>query len=485
MASDSNIRRIAFTLLAGAAAALMIWFGTGLDPWWPLLWFAPLPVLLVAARASWRIAGLTALVAWAAGSMNLWHYFHTALQVPVIGCVEIVVAPAVVFALSVLLYRALLLRGAAWSALLALPALRVAFEYIFNLTSPHGTAMSLSYTQLGFLPVLQLASITGPWGITFLLLAFSSALAIILHLRTSARKKAVQILAATCCAAFAVLTYGAMRLAQLPPAGHNTKVGLIASDTPANSGVAGPGPATEARYRSYASVAATLIARGANVVVIPEDLGVLPDSAAVPADSAFQALADKTGATIIAGVNHRTATAEYNEARVYTPAEPVLEYHKQHLLPPFESHFTPGTALTMLHESKDKWGVAICKDMDFTPLSRQYGNAGAALLLVPAWDFNLDWISHGHMAIMRGVESGFAIARAGRGGSLLLTDNRGRILAETRSNSAPFATLLADVPTVHDNTLYLRFGDWFAWLALALFAWTILRMAQLARKPRQ
>ena len=130
----------------------------------------------------------------------------------------------------------------------------------------------------------------------------------------------------------------------------------------------------------------------------------------------------------------------------------------------------------MLPESNTKWGVAICKDMDFTPLSRQYGQAGVGLMLVPGWDFVLDRVSHGHMAIMRGVESGFAMARAGRGGSLLVTDNRGRILGETASNSAPFATLLVDVPAIHDSTIYLLFGDWFAYLDLGILAFTLVRL---------
>jgi apolipoprotein N-acyltransferase len=62
-----------------------------------------------------------------------------------------------------------------------------------------------------------------------------------------------------------------------------------------------------------------------------------------------------------------------------------------------------------------------------------------------------------------------------------VSDNRGRILAETQSNSAPFATLLADVPAVHDNTLYLLLGDWFAWLTLAILAFALV---QLIRIPR-
>ena len=81
--------------------------------------------------------------------------------------------------------------------------------------------------------------------------------------------------------------------------------------------------------------------------------------------------------------------------------------------------------------------TGICKDMDFTLLSRRYGEAGAGLMLVPAWDFNLDRSWHGHIAIMRGVEDGFSIVRAAKNGYLTVSDNRGRILAQTRSDSLP------------------------------------------------
>jgi apolipoprotein N-acyltransferase len=119
--------------------------------------------------------------------------------------------------------------------------------------------------------------------------------------------------------------------------------------------------------------------------------------------------------------------------------------------------------------------------MDFTPLSRQYGEAGTSLLLVPAWDFVLDRWQHGHISIMRGVEDGFSIARAAKQGYLTVSDDRGRILAETQSDSAPFATLVADVPVVHDTTLYLLWGDWFAWLVLATFVFTLVQLYRLRK----
>jgi apolipoprotein N-acyltransferase len=479
MAFAIDSRRIGFAVLAVVTAAVLIWFGTGLFPFWPLLWFAPLPVLLFANRSSWWATALIAALAWLIGNLNREHYFNAALHVPLAGRAEIFVGPAIVFALAVLLYRALLRRGAYWSALVAFPAVWVSFEYIFNLTSPHGTAISLSYSQLNFLPLLQLASITGPWGISFLVLSFSSAIAIGIHLRTAAPKQAVRIVSAALSMVALVLVFGAVRLALPLPTGHEVRVGLIASDMPENLDVAAPGADTERVLRDYAAHAETLATQGATLIVLPEHLGTILDRDAANADLIFQPLANKTGSTIVVGVGHISPQVKYNQARVYSPGAQEVNYNKRHLLPPFESIFTPGDSMVTMPGRTGILGVAICKDMDFTGLSRSYGNAGAGLMLVPAWDFVLDRFSHGHIAVMRGVEDGFGIARAARGGYLTVSDNRGRILAETQSNSAPFATLIADVPAVHDKTLYLRFGNWFAWVVLAVLGLALLRLIAL------
>jgi apolipoprotein N-acyltransferase len=111
--------------------------------------------------------------------------------------------------------------------------------------------------------------------------------------------------------------------------------------------------------------------------------------------------------------------------------------------------------------------------MDFPLLSRQYANDGAGLLLVPAWDFIVDGRLHDRMAILRGVESGFSIARVAKQGLLTLTDDRGRVLAESSSAaqlqnaSDPFTTLTGSISVRNEPTIYARTGDWFAWLNLA------------------
>jgi apolipoprotein N-acyltransferase len=198
-------------------------------------------------------------------------------------------------------------------------------------------------------------------------------------------------------------------------------------------------------------------------------------------DATLQRLANETAATIVIGVERQSDRAAFNEARAYRPGTPVMSYSKQHLLPPFELRFTPGKTLLRLQTASGPWGVAICKDMDFTPLSRKYGQAGVGLMLVPAWDFDMDRAWHGHMAVMRGVENGFSVLRSAKHGYLTASDNRGRILAERRSDAAPLATLAAHVPTGHTWTVFQLLGDWFAWVAIALAGWAAIRLVSGSR----
>ena len=477
MDSALNNRRWIEAVVATLATAVLLYFGNGLDPVWPLMWFAMVPVLLFSLRGSAWAAATTAIVAMMLGSLDLWSYFTSTLGMPAFAWLVIFLSASVVFAAAVLLFRALVLRGALWSALLAPSAVWVTLEYVRNLTSPHGTAGSLAYSQLQFLPFLQLASITGPWGMTFVLLLFSTALALGLYLRTSAPKRALRVVGAAVGVVAVVLVFGAIRLA-IPQTG-SVKVGLIASDEKANETVNDPGADTERLFSDYAREAEKLAANGAQVIVMPEKLGVTLEGKAAPTDAILQSVATRTKATVIAGVVHVNLPAKYNEARVYVPGLAVQRYDKEHMLPPFESNLTPGTSLVTLLHPQEKWGVAICKDMDFASPARRYGEAAVGLLLVPAWDFVVDASWHGHIALMRGVEDGFSMARAAKGGFLTVSDNRGRILGEVRSGAAPFATLLVDVPTEHSPTVYQYLGDWFAWVAMALL---VLVLVSLRRR---
>jgi apolipoprotein N-acyltransferase len=461
---DSKRSPLALILVAVAASAAALYFGTGLRPIWLLAWIAPIPVLLLAPRVSRTSAFAAALVACAIGDLTWWRYLHTAIEIPLASLLLVVCIPALVFAADVVAYRAFL-RISPWRAAVIFPAVWVLYEFVGERLSPNSTAGNISYSQMNFLPVLQLASVTGIWGISFCLFLFASTMSVVLSGNVSRGEKSRLAIGVGLVLAV-VLGFGAWRLHSTPPS-QTVVVGLVASDLPENI-LTTEHADTMRQLRAYAAEAQTLASQGATAIVMPEKIAVVRDSDLSDVDALFTALAAKTGASVIVGVIHPTRTAKWNEARLYFPNGTIRVYEKEHMVPSFESSFTIGTQHVQWQAPAGRCGLVICKDMDFPSLSRQYGNDGTALMLVPAWDFKMDGWEHGRMAILRGVESGFSIARAPKQGILSVSDDRGRVLAERETNSAPFASIVAAVPMRHDGTLYARFGDWFGWFNIAL-----------------
>ena len=457
-----NKRSAAFAVLAVLASAGLFLLGNGINPSWPLMWIAPIPILLLAAfTPSWHVAASGAALSMLLGALEMLYYLHWALRLPVIAWLIPYTIISLLFAAGVLMFRAFLQRGAALSAVIVFPAFWTVCEFVASFVPANGTAGSLAYTQERFLPMLQLASLTGPWGISFLLLLFPSAVAAGLYLRRMSPRSALLTVGLSTGVVAAAIVFGAARLT-VPMSSETIKVGLL--DTDKVEFAADP-PEMRELIESYASHAEALAHQGAKIVLMPEKTGLLLGPDTSTADTILQAVANRTGATLIIGVQHVVARRSFNQARIYTPNQPVATYDKQHMLPPFESNLTPGASLTMLPKSNGSIGVAICKDMDFIHPALDYARAGTALLLDPAWDFNIDRTWHGHIAIMRGVEGGYAIAHAAKDGFLTVTDNRGRILGEVATGGEPFTSLIVDVPLRHDQTVFDRYGTWFPWLA--------------------
>ena len=445
-------------LAATTLAALGWWFGSGVQPLWWLTWLAPLPVLWLTplVRAHW--AALAAFIAYAIGGLNQWDYLHGYIGLPLAMIINAVGTPALVFALCVLLFRRLLLRSHALAATLAPPAVWVAVEYVNSLVSPHGTFGSIGYTQMDALPVIQVAAVAGIWGIGFLVLLLPAAIAVQIapqapkHGRMPAAATAVLLIVAA-------LGYGGWRLQA--PATATLRVGLVSLEKPIRPALHdADGQALEARY---VDAIGRLADKGAKVVLIPETSFATTD-ASVPA---FAQLAQQHGLIVDAGIDFKgDPRAERNMVMVFQQgATSPATYSKHHLIPGFERQYTPGDSYTLL-DGTPRIGLAICKDMDFHDIGHAYAARHAQLLLAPAWDFSIDGWLHSRMAIMRGVESGFAIARAARSGRLTLSDDRGRVLAEASSEQHD-AELVGELPLRETHTLYARWGDWFAWLDLA------------------
>ena len=472
----ANSLRRAVIVCAVVLTAGGYFVSSGLHRVWWLVWLAPLPVLLLAPRMRVWHAFTVALIARALGALNFWHYFRDVVQFPLCLSLATILIPAAMFAFAVAFYCGLMRKGNPWLAALAFPVTMVAAEYLFSLSQ--GTFINTGYTQLTNLPILQLAAITGLWGISFSVDLFPAGLAMLVSAPARLRLRVTAALAAFYAC---VLSYGLLRLHTRPESSDSVLVALV--ETHAGQNIFPPdAQATIALMHEYASQVQPLAARGAQFVVFPEMSALIPNSASAKVDELFQKTARDAHVQVLLGILHITNHGAYNEGRLYSATGEIETiYRKHHLVPTWERRSTPGTAISVLPQPAGRIGIEICRDMDYPDLARRYAKQQVGLVLVPAWDqgIGVDAAWHGHLSLMRGVEDGFTMVRDAKNGLLTASDDRGRILAEesTRSDGA-LVTMLATVPMRHDSTLYQKWGDWFAWVNLvALIALLVFWLA--------
>lgn len=473
MDSRNRLVEISLPVAAAALSAVLFYFGTGLNPIWPLPWIAPIPVLLLASRTSAKYAAFAAFLAYLIGGLNVLYFYRSVLELPLLPIVSITIIPAVLFALSVLAWRRLLLNGRLWAATFSIPLLWSALEYLNAVTSPHSTYGSLAYTQMNFLPLIQVASLTGIWGITFVLFLIPSAFGV-LAARTGSNKAKVKIASAVAAVFLAVLGFGAWRLyAPLRTTGV-VRVRMFSTSAPSDVFPSEQSRAVDLASRYAAQIvppsdlrADAQMARP-DLILIPEKIVRVSAEGSSAVRSVFSAAASKDQTEILVGLDEISEGQRRNDALLFGPDGHLeANYEKHHFIPVIEDGYKLGTDYQVLNRASGLWGIAICKDMDFPSLSREYGKRGIGLLLVPAWDFHYDDWLHQRMAILRGVESSFTIARNAKQGRLSVTDNRGRMLAEALESRTGFAVVDTLAPVAHENTVYARLGDWFAWFCMA------------------
>lgn len=449
------------TIVAAALSGLLWLGGTGLHPIAPLTWLAPLPLLLVSVRVSPRAALIATAVAWVIGQAGLAPYYYRTLQIPLPAVAGIVLLGAALAIGTVLLARHLLLAGRTVTAILTVPFLWVLGEYAASLLLPHGAWWSLAYTQAGVRPIIQLTALTGVWGVTYLLIAVPIALAA--HSRP----------AVVCLLALALAT-GGWSLSRPPTSQETVNVGLVALEQ-RDDGLPVDQPDGQELLARYLSRAESLAARGADVVVLPEKVfGIRSEN---DLTEAFRPITDQGTKVITGAVLRNGGMDARNVALILGRNGAVTAYTKQHLIPGLEDGLTPGDTDLIVD---DRFGVAICKDLDFPGLVRGYRQKGATVMLVPALDFTRDGRLHSRIALVRGVESGMTVVRAAAYGRLTVSDANGRVLGEAETGNAD---LLIEAPLTAKRTVYSRTGDWFPFLAVVLLM--TARRAVPGYSPRQ
>lgn len=457
-APQSNRNNLAFASIAVFASAILYFFSTGLNGSWMLLFVAPIPILFFANGASARLTFVISFLAYAIGGLNMVGYLRMLVPVPVI--VVFILVPSIVFAFSIISARTATFRMKPWLAVFVFPAVWTTYEFLLSLISLNGTAGSIAYTQTDFLPLIQVASLTGIWGITFIVTLVPATIVVLWHTRRSGRET-IRAASVPVILILFMLIFGSIRLAESNP-NQSISVGLAACDTSIR--YFGTTEQREALpvAEAYGHRAAELDGKGAEIVVLPEKFVGITQKYDSTVYSIFKATASRGRAIIIAGFNDIESPLSINKAVVFFPLDITLSYVKRYFVPGIETNYLQGNKPLMFQYDSLNIGVEICKDMDFPSWSREYGERDVKILFVPAWDFIVDGRLHSRMAIMRGVENGFSIVRCAQQGRLTVSDDKGRIVSE--KTSGPETTMQSFVSPGTGKTLYSAMGDWFAWL---------------------
>jgi apolipoprotein N-acyltransferase len=409
------------------------------------------------------------------------------VAIPVAGLLVLYMSlyPAVASAASAVVIR----RYGAAGLVVGAPAIWVATEYARAYAFGGFPWIPLGNAVVSLLPLAQLASVTGVYGVSWLLAALHACIALVAlgtgRTRVFAGAGGVALLAA-------VSLWGALRLqdGRLTREGEAITVGLIQGNVPQTEKW-NPERATDifARYLSMSREAA---AAGARWLLWPESATPFFFDEDPRAAEEVRRLVRDSGAVLLFGTDEieRGVTPRYyNSAFMLDRAgDTAAVYRKIHLVPfgeyvPFGelltfvgpliesvSSFSPGQFVTMLPVGEHMASTAICYEVVYPHLIRRAVRNGSEVLTTitnDAWyGESSAAYQHFELARMRAIEQGRYLARAANTGISGIVDPYGRVVAQTALFET--TTVVGDVRFLQSHTVYATIGDLPAQLAVFL-----------------
>jgi apolipoprotein N-acyltransferase len=410
-------------------------------------------------------------------------------------------------------------------ATLMIPSAWVLTEYLRSHLFTGFPWALLAYSQSFNLPVIQIADITGPYGVSFLIVLVNLGIYLVFK-KTPKRFYAlffILILFGS------VLIYGQNRMRQVFPA-KSLKVAIIQGNIPQNQ-------KWDPRHREfiidkYISLTERALDEDPALVIWPETSvpGYLEGEADLRGKVTGLARFGKTN--LLAG----TLREEDRNPKIFNSATLISEkgkvlksYDKIHLVPfgefvPFENaiywlrniidkpigDFERGGEFTVfdfrrhsaifepagIHKTTEfhKFSALICFEDIFPDLARNFVKRGAKFLVNitnDAW-FGKTSAPYQHMqgSIFRAVENRVPVLRAANTGVSCIIDHTGRVTKYVRSAGRETFVdgyVVGIIRPVFVKTIYTRFGDVFSWICIAValfgFAPIFVKQKSAMRKP--
>ena len=361
-------------------------------------------------------------------------------------------------------------------ASLVFPATFTFIDFLSSRNPDVGTYTTLAHNQFGNLALMQVVSLTGIWGMIFLLTWVPSMFS--LAWRNSFQASIIKTPLLVCGGIMAlVIGFGEIRLAFFKPGGPTVQVASVTVRSDLHEDFA-----TNLRERKLHSLQKNITVlnehtrqaarAGAKFIVWQEAAAYLKLEDTQAYIKAGQKLARKEQVYLLLSLMiHKQNQKSENRSVFIDPGGEIKYSYKKHYLDKHveEPYTLRGTkTIPIVQTPYGRVASVICFDADHPGFIRELGSADVDLLLIPSFDWDAINPLHTHMAVFRALENGFSLVRAVGNGLSASFDSHGRTLAVMDyDNSRPEDRILYSyVPIKGTPTLYSRIGDLFAWLCL-------------------
>jgi apolipoprotein N-acyltransferase len=347
----------------------------------------------------------------------------------------------------------------------------------------------LAYSQYLYENIIQIADITGIYGISFVLVMTSAVLYNLLTLRFHEKYFLAEI-AILFAVIAAVYGYGQFRTAEIQESlqkKSSFEVTLVQGNIDQNI-------KWNERYQMhtmniYRSLSLRSILAENGLIVWPETAAPFYFDDPHPLRGIVVDVARLSGQRLLFGSpGHVESGGKHfyrNSAHLLRPDGTVAgRYDKVHLVPygeyvplrqffPFigkivagTGDFLPGRGFDPVESDGHRIGVLICYEAIFPESAREYKRKGADLLVNMTNDAWFGTSSapfqHLSMSVFRAVENRLFLVRAANTGISAIIDPTGKILSQT--NLFERTVLRGEVKYIDEKTFYAAYGDMFVYL---------------------
>jgi apolipoprotein N-acyltransferase len=476
-------------------AAVLLLFSNGATTIPLAAWLAPVFILRFTRGQSLKV-GLPLAYVLQVGAFTL--QFRGMVLIPGIGYDIFLIVWGIPLVVPYVVDRLIAHKLGGLTGTLVFPTAWAVTEYAASY-GPYGSWGSIAYSQYGSLPLLQILSITGLWGITFLIGWFAAVCNWLWQdgLKSVCARRNAWLCFGTIAV---VMLLGGARLTFFPPSSSTVRVASISAKevTPLPSAELmsriWQGNATDTERADFRVWAAArdndLLARaeqemqaGARIVFWAEINGEALKEDEPELITRGVALAAKyqayLGMALAVHNEGRTPSVENKLVLIKPDGQVAWEYNKVRPVPGDLQILGDGK-LRVLKTPYGRISSMICFDGDFPQVAAQAGALNADILLDPSNDWRAIDPWHTQMANFRAIEQGVNLIRQTSRGLSATFDYQGRRLAAMDHFQTADYAMVSEVPTRGVRTVYSLLGDWFAWVCLAGLA--VLTVLALRRR---